>query len=237
MSKAHWGRPTRGPHQTVWRGTRKGIIMVTALRLACISVVVGLLMAVPPVDAEPREHSTSKVWTFADTAEVPDSRPRLTRRDHTVCMNIDTRALPVGASSIWWVVFNNPEHCTAPVPVGGARCGGDPDFENAAVNASLLWATGGIVGPDRRGHFSACLAENRPPGQVLGGPGLTDAQGAEIHLVVRSHCAAEYGRPALLGAQITTFGGGCTAATGGGDLGRLGTCDCANLQFAIHPTD
>ena len=211
--------------------TKKEIIMVTALRLTLISVVVGLLMAVPPIYAKPKKHSTSKLWTLADTKVVRDARSRLVRHHDEICMNIDTRRLPEGVNTIWWIIFNNPEHCTAPAPVGGARCGGDDDFANPAVNAAFLWATGGIVGPDGVGYFSTCLAENQDPG----GPGLTDAQGAEIHLFVRSHCAAEYGNLALLGAQLTMFGGGCTEATGGeGEF--VGECECETLQFAIHPS-
>jgi hypothetical protein len=181
--------------------------------------------------------STSQLWTAAeDTAVVLDAESTLVRRDNEICMCIHTSGLLEGAYSVWWFVFNNPEQCTAPVPVGGAKCGGDADFENPAVNVSGLWATGGIVGPDGVGHFSTCLEENTFPGQKLDdGPGLTDAQGAEIHLAVRYHCAAAYSMPELLGAQLAMFGGGCTEATGGGALGPLGTCDCANPQFAIHP--
>jgi hypothetical protein len=208
--------------------------MVTALRLALISVVVGLLMAVPRVDAQPRTPSTSMLWMSDDNAEVPDARSRLTRSDDKICVNIHTRMLPKGAYTVWGFMFNHPEHCTAPAPVGGASCGGDADFENEAVQVSALWVAGGIVGPDRIGHFSTCLAENTFPGQAFDSIGLTNAPGAEIHLVVRRHCAAEYDRPARLGAQLTLFGGNCTADTGG--EGRFeGTCDCRNLQFAIHP--
>jgi hypothetical protein len=215
--------------------TKKEIIMVTALRVALISVVVSLFMAVPPGSTESRQRSTSQLWTSADTDVVPGAKSKLVRRDNEICVRINTKALPEGAYTIWLFAFNNPEHCTAPLAVGGARCGGDADFNNDAVNVSALWATGGIVGPDGVGHFSTCLAENTFPGQELGGPGLTDAQGAEIHLVIRHHCAAKFGSPGLLGAQLTMFGGGCTAEAGGGELGPLGDCDCANLQFAIHP--
>lgn len=234
MRPAHWRMCQQKTAPDSKADIKKETIMVTALRLALISVVVGLLMAVPPVDAEPKK-STSKLWTSADAPAVPGARSKLMRRNTGICMNINTRTLPEGAYTVWWFVFNNPEHCTAPLGVGGARCGGDADFANDAVQASGLWATGSIVGPDGVGHFSACLEENTFPGQILDPPGLTDAQGAEIHIFVRTHCAAEYGRPALLGAQLTTFGGGCTEATGGGALGRLGTCDCTNPQFAIHP--
>jgi hypothetical protein len=212
--------------------TKKEIIMVTALRLTLISVVVGLFMAVPPVYADRKKHSTSKIWTLAENKVVHGARSSLVRHNDEICMNIDTRRLPEGVNTIWLSVFNNPEHCTAPAPVGGARCGGDDDFANPAVNAAFLWATGGIVGPDGVGYFSTCLAENQDPG----GPGLTDAQGAEIHLFVRSHCEAQYGNLALLGAQLTMFGGGCIPPPEEEEGEFAGPCPCATLQFAIHPS-
>jgi hypothetical protein len=215
---------------------KKETIMVTVLRLALISVVVSLLAAVPPVYAESRKHSTSKLWTFADTEAVPGARSRLFRSDDKICMDINT-TLPEGAYTNWWFIFNSPENCEFPAAVGGAKCGFG-DLANAAEN-SAWWATGGIVGPDMVGHFSACLGENMdPPGQDFGGPGLTDAQGAEIHLIVRYHCEAKYGDSETLGEQITMWGGGCIAGetTGGGEFGKLGTCPCTDLQFAIHPS-
>jgi hypothetical protein len=219
---------------------KKETIMVTVLRLALIPVVVSLLAVVPPVYAESKKRSTSKLWTFADTEAVPDARSRLTRGDDKICTKINTKTLPEGAYTVWWFAFNNPEHCTSPAPVGGARCGSGDQLLNTPVNFSALWATGGIVGPNGVGYFNACLKENTlpapPQSRDVDGHGLTDAQGAEIHLAVRYHCAGEYGTPALLGAQITRFGGGCTPETGGGQYGRPGDCDCANLQFAIHPS-
>jgi hypothetical protein len=218
---------------------KKETIMVTVLRLALISVVISLVAAVPPVYAEPRKHSTSKLWTLADTEAVPGARSRLFRSDDKICMNINTRTLTEGAYTVWWFVFNSPEHCTSPAPVGGARCGSGDQLLNTPVNFSAVWATGGIVGPHGVGYFSACLEENTlpepPQRQDVDGAGLKDAQGAEIHLAVRYHCAAEYGMPALLGEQITRFGGGCTPETGGGQFGTEGNCPCANLQVAIHP--
>jgi hypothetical protein len=236
MRHAHWRMCHQKTAPDRKADIKKETIMVTVLRLALISVVVSLLVAVPPVYAEPRKHSTSKLWTFADTETVPGARSRLFRSDDKICMNISTKALKKGAYTNWWFVFNNPENCTSPAAVGGARCG-PGDLANTAVN-SALWATGGIVGPDGIGYFNACLEENTFPGQDFGGPGLTDAQGAEIHLIVRFHCAVESGTPALLGEQITMWGGGCIAGetTGGGEFGTLGDCPCTDLQFAIHPS-
>jgi hypothetical protein len=239
MRHVHWGMCHRKTAPDGEADIKKETIIVTALRLALISIVVSILAAVPPVYAEQGKHSTSQLWTVADTEVVPGSESALFRSDDEICMNINTRMLPEGAYTVWWFVFNSPEHCTSPVPVGGARCGPDDALPNTPVNFSAVWATGGIVGPDGVGYFSACLEENTlpapPQSQDVDGAGLADAQGAEIHLVVRLHCAAEYGTPALLGEQITRFGGGCTAETGGGTFGILGDCSCTNFQFAVHP--
>jgi hypothetical protein len=130
--------------------------------LGLISIVISLLAAVPTGYAEKGKHGTSQLWTFAATEVVPGGKSELFRSDDEICMNIHTKALREGAYTIWWFAFNSPEHCTSPVAVGGARCGSG-DVGNTAVNASVLWATGGIVGPDGVGYFNACLNENKLP--------------------------------------------------------------------------
>ncbi len=73
------------------------------------------------------------------------------------------------------------------------------------------------------GAFSAYLSKDRPLGEVVFGPGLEDTQGAEIHLVVRTHGAADTSK---LYTQLSTFephpalGGTCEA--------------CQDHQFAVH---
>jgi hypothetical protein len=239
MRQAHWRMCRQKTAPDSKADIKKEIIMVTTLRLVLISIVVSLLAVVPPVSAEQGKHSTSKLWTIADNKAVPGAKSRLFRSDDEICMNISTKALPEGAYTIWWIVFNNPEQCTSPAPVGGARCGSGDQLLNTPVNYSAVWATGGLVGPDGVGYFNACLKENTLPAPPqlpdVDGAGLMDAQGAEIHLAVRYHCEAESGTPALLGDQITRFGGGCTPETNFG-LGMVGDCPCANLQFAIHPS-
>ncbi len=70
-----------------------------------------------------------------------------------IAMNIDTTDLPVGAYTVWWVIFNNPSACTGEngvcISADSGKAPGNP------TEAGVLWATGGIVGPDRIGHFSA----------------------------------------------------------------------------------
>lgn len=139
-----------------------------------------------------------------------------------IAMNIDTTDLPVGAYTVWWVIFNNPSACTgengACVAADTGKAVGNP------TEAGVLWATGGIVGPDRIGHFSASLGlgVDAAPGPVLRGPGLTNPLGADVHLVVRYHGPAKFSDPIPLAEQITTVGG---------------TCDefpCFDPQVAIH---
>lgn len=138
----------------------------------------------------------------ADGSDVKGSSGKLTRGDGVVWLRINTTGLPAGAYTNWWVIFNNPDAC-------GESCDGS-DFPNPDVGASVLWATGGVVTDTGVGHFRAHLEENNAPGEVLFGPGLMDAAGAEIHIIVRYHGPAGAGD--VLIAQTTTFGGGCSNA-------------------------
>ena len=52
------------------------------------------------------------------------------------------------------------------------------------------------------------------------GSGLLEAQGAEVHLILRTHGLPI---PGWVDEQISTFEGGCEVNV------------CANQQFAIHP--
>ncbi len=58
-----------------------------------------------------------------DTGEpVIGANARLTRTDSGVGYNLRTSGFEQGhATSIWWVIFNNPEHCAD--GMGDAACG------------------------------------------------------------------------------------------------------------------
>ena len=147
----------------------------------------------------------------------------LVRTVDGISMNIDTIDLPVGASSIWWVIFNDPSMCT------DGECGENdvlPPPGNVEAGVSVLWAgSGAIVGPDRMAHFSSSLGvgEESVPGELLWGPALTNPMGAEVHLLIRYHGPALWDDPIALTGQISTFGGSC-------DLFA-----CYDVQAAIHP--
>ena len=129
----------------------------------------------------------------------------LVRDAEGISMSFDTTDLPVGAFTVWWVIFNDPTACT------NDDCGGSDARSGGPAEAAILWATSGIVGPDRIGHASAHLKvglENAP-GYVHRGPGLTNPMGSEVHIVVKYHGPPQYDDPEVLALQLTTFVGDC----------------------------
>ena len=150
---------------------------------------------------------------------VPQAWSRLHRGSDGVCMAIDTRALEPGAYTVWFRVFNEPLSCSHPDPAGASCSRLDIEDCQAASTCSVLWVTGGIVGVDGRGHFSACLAENEKPGFVFFGDGLTDAPRAEIHVVLKHHGDAAFSvnnaaDQERLGRQVSRPGGNCEGMPG-----------------------
>jgi hypothetical protein len=156
----------------------------------------------------------------------------LTRNASGVSATVHTSELPAGdAVTVWWVVFNHPEYCTH--GSGAVSCGegdlllfgGDP-----RVEGTVVYATGHVIGGSGMGNFGAHLSVGDTSGVLLGvGPGLTNPEGAEIHLVVRSHGPAI---PGLVNEQISSFGAGCNDAPPG--TGTPGSNTCVDLQFAVH---
>ena len=71
------------------------------------------------------------------------------------------------------------------------------------------------------GALVLSLGLNAVPGIVYG-PGLLDAEKAEVHLVVRSHGPAVDG---AFDAQLSTFGGGCDP---------IDVAPCVDVQYAMH---
>lgn len=142
----------------------------------------------------------------------------LKRGSDYVRINVNTNGLPEAVYTSWWVVFNNPAACSDDVcglddfPANG----GDP-----AVDASLLWAAGGLVHHNGTLHVRATLVEGMPAGEVVFGPGLQDAENAVIHYAIRSHGPAS-DDPDILEDQLTLFGGGC------------GEYPCFNTQIVVH---
>ncbi|MCH8893821.1 MAG: hypothetical protein IIB32_10000 [Chloroflexi bacterium] len=205
------------------------------LTLAVFGLLAGALTAFSSVSARSNAavSDTAVVFDFQDHGGVAIMNPKnrgtsdLVRTVDGVSMNIDTTDLPVGAYTVWYVFFNNPAGCS------DGECGENdvlPPNVNPEAEVSLAWATGGIVGPDRMGHFSGSigLGADGAPGAVLWGDGLTDPMGAEIHLIVRYHGPATFDDPAVLGAELTSVGGSCS----GDDV--EGGFPCYDTQASLH---
>lgn len=167
--------------------------------------------------ADPAGRSTVKVHDFDTLAEIPGAVSSLRRTDHGVSMTLRTNSLPQGAYTNWWIVFNDPDKCTDPIPEINALCG-EKDLGVEEVDPSVLFATGNVVGPNGQAGFAAHLSEGDFAGALFG-PGLIDARVAEIHIVVRHHGEVI---PMHMPAQIHTFNGGCPPN------------DCVDLQAAAH---
>ena len=137
------------------------------------------------------------------------------KADHTSAAN---------AVTLWWVIFNNPEHCTT------SPCD-EPDLFNVDVNASIAYGTGQISRRNGRVALTAALYETGDgfhdvdpfTTSLVGGPGLVDSKAAEIHLVVRDHGQPVQG---MVDQQLSEFiDPGCL------ELG--GPNVCADVQYAV----
>lgn len=159
--------------------------------------------------------SVNQLLTFSNQEVIPGGGSMLLRSGKDVYMSLHAAGLTPGtAVTAWWVFFNNPKKCaTTPCSVA--------DLSNAEVQASLVNATGRIVGADGTADFGAFKSVGDTTGAFTG-PGLLNASKAEIHLVVRSHGPAILDDADQLKQQLSIFNGGCPPNT------------CANIQVSIH---
>jgi hypothetical protein len=170
--------------------------------------------------ADAAQRTTSPVTLFMSTVPVAGAWSALVRTDTGIAMTLHTLELVPGtAATVWWVVFNNPAACIAP-------CDG-PDLSNPAVQASVQYATGHVIGSDGIANYGGYLGEGDTSGCAgFGLPcnGLLDSRAALVHLIVRTHGAAV---PGLVDEQISSFNGGCNP-------GEPNVGQCANLQASVH---
>lgn len=189
------------------------------------------LLATASVPATAGPPSQEEVRTFPGPGVVvTGADATLVRQPDGASFTFTGTGLAAGnAHTIWFVAFNNPAGCTSPVMDGGVLISlcGLPDLGNAAAQATAVWGAGHVVGGSGMatlggrvavGDTSGCDALGRLPCNG----GLTDPQGAEIHLVLRTHGPAI---PDLVNEQIHSFNRGCEA-------GEPNVGLCRNVQFA-----
>lgn len=184
-------------------------------------------------------YQSSGVYWFNDGSEVEGASATLLRTRDKIQMKTKTMNLdPHGSYTVWWVVFNYPEEC-------GGACG-EPDLFNDDVGGSVLYAAGHVIGKNGKGNFAGSLREGdlsgcQPPWDafdlsIIGSEGemdlcregLIEAEGAEVHLVIRTHREIV---PGMVNKQINTYAGACTAESSFG--AGNGPNDCEDQQFAI----
>jgi hypothetical protein len=157
--------------------------------------------------------------SLATFQPVPGSSAELDRRYDRHLVDVDATQLPSGhIVSLFYIVFNDPQNCTHPIP-GLSQCS-QPDSTNPATDASLLWADWDQVGSDHQGNYNATigLGTAGAPGEILFGRGLVDLKHSEVHYLVRDKGVPVPGQDT---AQKKTFFGACDVAV------------CQDLQFAI----
>jgi hypothetical protein len=124
----------------------------------------------------------------------PAGTSTLTRTGSGIAFSLTTTGLQAGhAVTIWWMVFN---------PNG---------------SLSVQYAAGHVVDQGGAAEFGGALQEGDTDGVINGGPGLLDATGANVVLVVRDHGPAD---PSRVEQQIHTFSA-CNPT-------------CTDLQMSIH---
>lgn len=193
-----------------------------------VAVLVTLLASASPVIAVSSDRSVSDVHLFSDGSVVMEDGSMLNRTPNGVSATLQTKDLPAGNGvTMWWVIFNNPEECTA--GVGGFRCG-EGDLFNPDVDASVVYAAGKFIGNSGKATFSSYLLEGDVSGAYFG-PGLVDSSVADIHLVVRDHGPLN---PELASEMIHSFGANCTPGTDPFGVDPDGDYACVDLQFAVH---
>ena len=196
--------------------TAGGICASPGVRRSALLIAAVLAAAVAALQAQagPAVRSVRPVVLFMTTTQVPGAWSALVRNDHGVAATFQSSGLAPGSTAtLWWVFFNNPAAC-----VDGCDA---PDLANPAVQASVQFAAGHVIGGGGTANYGAYISEGDTSGCAaasLSCNGLLDARAAEVHLVVRTHGQA---LPGAIDEQISSFNGGCSPT-------------CANVQASVH---
>jgi hypothetical protein len=160
-------------------------------RILVALALVGLLSVVVVSRAGAATQTTSPVATFAG---APVGTSTLTRTGSGVSFSLQTTGLQAGhAVTVWWMVLN---------PNG---------------SLSVQYAAGHVIDEGGAAEFGGYLQVGDTDGVINDGPGLLDATGANVVLVVRDHGPADPGR---VNQQVHTFD----------------VCNptCTDLQMSMH---
>lgn len=191
-----------------------------------LGTVVGLILAFPLAASAANLKESIQVadhFMFQPAPALPTIAPGATilirdLKNNVVTATLTSAALEAHtAYSIWWVVFNRPQHCATPWQCGSG------DLGNAAVKPSVFWAGGLISDGDGYGNTQIELVKGTTERELFGpmkDDGLEDIVNAELHLVLRTH-----GPVGVAGPVADQIGSANVACPPGG---------CSNKFFSIH---
>jgi hypothetical protein len=192
-------------------------------------------MSISFADGHLAESTTNSedVYWFSDASDA-GGRSHLTRTNGMILVTLEAANLvPSHAHTLWVIVFNNPDGCSAP------GCGEDDIFTPdgdlyieglIAAQIAIGNGSGNVAKSDGTLEFGARVPRNSNNGnhQVLFGAGpvfgsgyllTAEPKNAEVHLIVQTHGQAR-GGPKLL-EQLAYVDVNCTPF-------------CSDIQFSVH---
>lgn len=179
-------------------------------RLTTLGCCIALLAAASVTNIFGQSNSITSILpvsVISNSSVVPASGSMLVRKDNGVFATVTTSGLVPGtAATMWIALYNTPAAC-ATSPCTPA------DLNNPSTHAGLFNGGGRIVGNDGTATFSVFRAVGDETGREGGTRGLIFPLTAEIHLVVRTHGAANLTDPTILSQQLSLFNGGCPPNT------------------------
>lgn len=202
------------------------------------ALVAALTLPLTPLSAAASSatHQDSDVLSFDGFHDVGDAR--LVRNDHGITTRMELSGLEPGVYTLWWVVWNAPEHCDT------EHACVESDLFNSDTEVAIGGGGGRVVGSNGRLHLAASLSEGE---ELTGFPtefgipladDLADARHAEVHLVLRHHGEKI---PELTNDMLHTFNGGCVyeGPIAGSEpaYGTAGPNTCRDLYFAVFHSE
>ena len=188
------------------------------LRKLSLSLLVGAFVVISTLSgltaqADPASISSSQVVSLPGFAVVAGASSKIVRNDNGVTVSVSTTVDPA-TYTMWMLLWNDPSQC---VGSDGLVC--DPAVDTMDC---VLFVAGHVVGNNGTLNYTGHRRVFDSSGAI--GPfecadGLTNPQGAAIHLIIRSHGPK---LPGQVNLQISTVGGGCDVN------------DCADVQAAAH---
>jgi hypothetical protein len=188
------------------------ILRKTSLLLLVGGFVVISTLSGHTAQADPASISTAPVVTLPGFAVVAGASSKIVRNDNGVTVSVSTTVNP-GTYTMWMLLWNDPSLCD-----GGDGLVCNPAFDPLDC---VLFTAGHVVGNNGTLNYTGHRRVFDSSG-AIGPPcanGLTNPQGAAIHLIIRSHGPK---LPGQVNLQISTVGGGCDVN------------DCADVQAAAH---